>query len=169
MSTTVVTYQFTISGAPRTKKTHNQAVLMPSHGKGQPCPHCRNPVLAKVFPSGAWRAWVKAARISVTMPDGDRGELRRIRTKGLVRTVFVPADGSPAIGFIPLESPFNCAALFWRDADRGDAVGYYQGLADLLAEWGVIADDRQIVSWNGSELLKDAASPRVYITLEALP
>jgi hypothetical protein len=32
---------------------------------------------------------------------------------------------------------YNCAAVFYRDADRGDAVGYYQGLADALEAAGV--------------------------------
>jgi hypothetical protein len=56
--------------------------------------------------------------------------------------------------------------LFYRDAERGDAVGYYQGLADLLEKRGVVANDRLIMSWDGSRLLKDSANPRVELTLE---
>lgn len=65
----------------------------------------------------------------------------------------------------PIASPVNCAALFYRDADRGDAVGFYQGLADVLEKAGIVENDKHIVSWDGSRLRKDAARPRVELAL----
>jgi Holliday junction resolvase RusA-like endonuclease len=59
----------------------------------------------------------------------------------------------------------NCAAIFYRDALTGDAVGYYQGLADALEEAGIVSNDKLIVSWDGSRMLKDADDPRVDVTL----
>ena len=67
-----------------------------------------------------------------------------------------------------LTQPLNCAAIFYRDADRGDAVGYYQGLADALESAGVLSDDKWIVQWDGSRLAKDAERPRIEVTLTAL-
>lgn len=67
-----------------------------------------------------------------------------------------------------LEQPINCAAIFYRDADRGDAVGYYQGLADALEAAGVVADDKWIKQWDGSRLAKDAGRPRIEVTLTAI-
>jgi len=67
-----------------------------------------------------------------------------------------------------LEQPINCAAIFYRDADRGDSVGYYQGLADALEAAGVVADDKWIKQWDGSRLAKDASRPRIEVTLTAL-
>jgi hypothetical protein len=67
-----------------------------------------------------------------------------------------------------LAQPLNCAAIFYRDADRGDAVGYYQGLADALEAAGVVADDKWIKQWDGSRLAKDASRPRIEVTLTAL-
>ena len=64
-----------------------------------------------------------------------------------------------------LARPLNCAAIFYRDAERGDAVGYYQALADILQKAGVVADDKFIVSWDGSRLSKSKRSPRVEIVL----
>jgi hypothetical protein len=96
------------------------------------------------IPSAAWTAWVRAARIEA-----------------------YEQWGTP--GCIPLGLTVNCRALFYRDADRGDAVGYYQGLADLLETRGVVANDRLIVSWDGSRMLKDTANPRVEVTLEVEP
>jgi hypothetical protein len=61
----------------------------------------------------------------------------------------------------------NVRALIYRDANRGDAVGYYQAIADALQAAGVVQDDKLCVSWDGSRLLKDAKNPRVEITLEA--
>lgn len=59
----------------------------------------------------------------------------------------------------------NCRALFFRDALRGDAVGYYQALADLLEHAGIVENDRLIVSWDGSRMRKDAARPRIEVEL----
>ncbi len=68
----------------------------------------------------------------------------------------------------PIAQPVNCAALFYRDANRGDSHGLYQGLADVLEEAGVVADDRYIKSWDGSRLETDASRPRVELVLTAL-
>lgn len=68
----------------------------------------------------------------------------------------------------PLEYPVNCCALFYRDALRGDACNYYEALADALEEAGIVENDKLIISWDGSRLLKDAANPRIDVTLEAV-
>lgn len=65
-----------------------------------------------------------------------------------------------------IQESVNCRALFYRDRNVGDAVGYYQALADALEDARVIHDDYLIVSWDGSRLLKDCAKPRVEVTLE---
>jgi hypothetical protein len=65
----------------------------------------------------------------------------------------------------PISWPANCAALFYRERAIGDAVGYYQGLADILEEAGVVENDKWIESWDGSRLMKDAVKPRVEVTL----
>lgn len=67
-----------------------------------------------------------------------------------------------------LAQPLNCAAIFYRDALRGDAVGYYQGLADALESAGVLSDDKWITQWDGSRMRKDAKRPRIEVTLTAL-
>lgn len=68
---------------------------------------------------------------------------------------------------LPLAEQLNCRAIFYRDALRGDAVGYYQALADTLEGAKIVYDDKQIVSWDGSRLLKDAKNPRIEVVLEA--
>jgi Holliday junction resolvase RusA-like endonuclease len=40
-----------------------------------------------------------------------------------------------------------------------------QALADTLEAAGVVPDDKYIAAWDGSRLLKDAADPRVEVTL----
>ncbi|CAB4184742.1 hypothetical protein UFOVP1122_28 [uncultured Caudovirales phage] len=64
-----------------------------------------------------------------------------------------------------VDYPVNCNASIYRDALRGDAVGFYQAIADLLEVAGVVLNDRLIVSWDGSRLLKDAKLPRVEVEL----
>lgn len=102
-----------------------------------------------VLPSKAWAAWTRGAQIEVNV--------------GIQEPCW-----QPIALMQPVRSKVNCRALFYREADRGDAVGYYQGLADLLEKRTVIVNDRQIVSWDGSRLLKDAARPRVELWLEAV-
>jgi hypothetical protein len=71
-------------------------------------------------------------------------------------------------GKLYLAQPLNCTAIFYRDANRGDAVGYYQGLADALEKAGIVADDKWIVQWDGSRLAKDADWPRIDVVLTAI-
>ena len=73
------------------------------------------------FPSKAWKKWLKNAVIVSSAP-----------------TRAYP-------GIHPVGYPVNCRALFYRDRRIGDAVGYYQGLADLLEKRGVVEDDKWIV------------------------
>jgi hypothetical protein len=65
----------------------------------------------------------------------------------------------------PIAEPINCAALFYREAAIGDAVGYYQALADTPQKARIVVDDRLIVSWDGSRMLKDEKHPRVEVAL----
>jgi hypothetical protein len=124
-----------IYGAPRTKKTSNQLVQAGAR--------------PRVLPSKAWLAWYASAHIV---------ELRE-SAAGWLFSVWPPKRGE-----LP-DQPYNCCALFYREAAIGDAVGYYQGLADLLEKRGVIRNDKWIVQWDGSRLLKDAERPRVELTL----
>lgn len=95
----------------------------------------------KTVPSDAWMAWRDSAVLQIAATRFQR---------------------------VPDGRPLNCSALFYRDANRGDAVGYYQGLADVLEEAGVVSDDRLIAAWDGSRLRKDAKNPRVELILYPL-
>ncbi len=68
----------------------------------------------------------------------------------------------------PINLRVNVAAAFYRASDVGDAVGYYQALADALQEGGVVTNDALIVQWDGSRMLKDSENPRIEVTLEVL-
>lgn len=67
----------------------------------------------------------------------------------------------------PLACAVNCRAMFYRDKNVGDAVNFYNALADALQEAGVIENDRQIIAWDGSRLMVDRINPRIEIVLEA--
>lgn len=68
----------------------------------------------------------------------------------------------------PITWDVNCEALIYRESRIGDAVGYYQAIADCLQTLGVVDDDKRIVSWDGTRMLKDAENPRVEIVLTAV-
>lgn len=145
-----------LSDAPRTKKTHNRIISI-----GAKCRACGRGT-PRVMPSEQWTAWsdrivplLRAALFQLL-----RGSaLSRVGTGPLV---YVEASGDFAGA---IARPVNCAAIFYRDRAAGDSHGFYQGLADVLQEADVVADDKWIVSWDGSRLDKDAAQPRVELVL----
>lgn len=121
---------------PRTKKNHAQLIT-----------HMKHPVL---LPSKAYTEWERGA------------------SAAMAPTIHAMRDA------LPITFPVNCKAVFYRDALRGDAVGFYQAVADFLqkdlarkgqAPLQVLADDKWIVSWDGSRLDKDAARPRIEVEL----
>lgn len=65
----------------------------------------------------------------------------------------------------PIAIPVNCRALVYRARNVGDAVGYHQAIGDALEAMGIVKNDKWIVSWDGSRLLKDVTNPRVEIEL----
>lgn len=93
---------------------------------------------------------------------------RRYHIPSAAWTKWVHAAGVVPVGLGCIKRDVNCRALFYRDALRGDAVGYYQGLADFLENRGLVLNDKLIVSWDGSRLLLDRENPRVEVTLEVV-
>lgn len=99
---------------------------------------------SKILPSKAYMDWEKTA-LSIMAPHVARQS-----------------------SLLPLSLDLNCEALIYRDAERGDACNYYQAIADMLQKAGVIRNDVLIRQWDGSRLLKDAARPRIVVTLEEI-
>lgn len=66
---------------------------------------------------------------------------------------------------LELARPLNCCALIYRERSTGDACNYYQAIADALEASGAVVNDKWIVSWDGSRLLKDSVIPRTEIVL----
>jgi len=140
-----MTITFTISGAPRTKKTSQRIVQVKGRNGSRS--------FTKILPSVSHGEWFKHA---MTHACCIRQQLR--------------ASGVP----LPIEGTIGVSAIFYRDRDCGDLLGYEQALADWLQEpkvnqhgkqtrggAGIIRDDVQIKSWDGSRLAKDARSPRI--------
>lgn len=94
----------------------------------------------RVIPSKQFRDWDDAAQLHLAV----------IRSSSNAGTI---------------QRPVNCMAIFYRDRDVGDAVNYYQALADALEDARIVHDDYLIVSWDGSRLLKDTDNPRIEVTL----
>jgi hypothetical protein len=73
----------------------------------------------------------------------------------------------------PITAPVSVCATFYRDADRGDLLSYMEALADWMQEprlkpkrngAGIIADDKQICSWDGTRMLT-SGNPRIEVTI----
>lgn len=115
---------------------------------------------AVLVPSEAYRKWFREAMKQVPV----------------IKRMLIDA-GLP----IPLLNKVSVKALFYREANVGDATGFYEGLADFLQSpklgkngktvrqgAGIIADDSQIRDWDGSRLLKDADNPRIECEITVL-
>ncbi len=99
-----------------------------------------------ILPSRRWQAYQRAAL----------GTKRR--------------PGPLAIAWLGKETimvPVNLQAVYWlRDKRQPDLLNLLAGTADLLQAARVIADDKQIISLDGSRIAGiDKANPRVEITL----
>jgi len=138
---------FIIEGAPRTKKTHSRIVQIPK-GEVRKCPACgHRPGFPKVLPSKAHEAWHKDA---------------------MSECLYIKAELVRAGVALPITAILNVRAIFYRQALVGDACGFYQALGDLLQDAGIIVNDKQIASWDGSRLCKDAGRPRIEVWLDVM-
>lgn len=61
--------------------------------------------------------------------------------------------------------PVNMRAIVYRDRAVGDLLNYLAAISDVLEKAGVVANDRLIVSLDGSRMLVDRQRPRVEIEL----
>lgn len=124
-----------LRGKPVTKKNHPQI----GRAGGKP----------RVFPSKAYRQWVKEVEVEMIS----------------------------MYGRVPVQEPVNVRALIYRSKKIGDTNGFYQAIGDFLElcttcakrkcscgqEDYLLADDRWIASWDGSRRLKDKDNPRIEI------
>jgi len=69
----------------------------------------------------------------------------------------------------PCESftgPVVVTVHYWlKDKRRPDLTNLLQATADILEKAGVISDDREIVSWDGSRIMGVSPDPRAEITI----
>ena len=167
-ATPAIRVAFTIFGPPRTKKTHNRLV-----GIGKKCPVCGQFPTHILLPSETFEEWQKQAmpqvikaRLAVN-PVG----IKCLKCEGKGRvgkklTTKCPRCLGSCVQITPLPRiQYNCAALIYRDRESGDTSGFIQAIADCMELSGLIDNDVQLATWDGTKPLKDATHPRVEITL----
>ena len=131
-----MTFTITIEGAPRTKKNSGRLVRGGRKQTGR----------QRLIPSKAFEEWNTSAQMQLAKWRSER------------RPDMAPVS-------FPIRREVNCCATIWREADTGDAVGYYQAIADALQEARIVENDRLVVSWDGSRLQKSKERPHVHILL----
>lgn len=130
-----------ILGSPITKKNSGQVVH-----SGPKCRACkRGTGRPFVLPSSQVKAWTAKA-------------VRQMQAQ-------YAASAFARLNACPIQHAVNVCALIYRERATGDANNFYSAIADALQAAGIVANDRLIVSWNGSELLKDSANPRILIEI----
>ena len=177
--------QFVVPGSPRILPDRTATRILTPRGEGidedyidRACPMRTNRVTALPVSEAAIERAISFQIFGAPRTKKNHGRI--VTTKGRPRLLpsaqFANWNLGAQIQMIavrrtvkaPIEFPVNCKAVFYRDANRGDAVGYYQAIADAMEEGGVLVDDVLIRSWDGSRLDKDAANPRVEVTLTAV-
>jgi len=114
---------------------------------GRPVPKKNNPIMLKgrnlILPSKAYRAYEKSA-------------LKQLM----------------AWGNIYFDGPVRVDAHYFLPDKRWwpDLTGLLQATGDILQKSGLIENDKQIVSWGTSRIVRlDKESPRAEITIEEVP
>ena len=70
----------------------------------------------------------------------------------------------------PLSGSLAVRVHYWlRDRRRPDLNNLLAATADILQKAEVIADDREIVSWDGSRIMGVSPRPRAEILVQVLP
>lgn len=69
------------------------------------------------------------------------------------------------LGMPTYRVPVRLSARVYREKAVGDLLNYLAAVSDALEAADVVENDRLIVSLDGSQLLKDAANPRVELEI----
>ena len=70
-----------------------------------------------------------------------------------------------ALGLPMPEFRYNLAAVFFTENDQADTGGLLQGLTDALQDAGVVTNDRQCWTFNGTDQHFDPMLPRIELAL----
>jgi Holliday junction resolvase RusA-like endonuclease len=154
-----LTVRFVIPGDPRTKKNSGQIITLARRIWNPTLRRHEMKKFPKIMPSPQYLEWFKQAMQYMPV-------IRRaIESKG----VCLPISGDIAI-----------AATFYRSIDHAsDLNGYMQALGDFLQSpvirkekqtrdgAGIIEDDSQIFSWDGTRQKIDRTNPRIEVVITA--
>lgn len=105
-------------------------------------------------------------RLVTIKPKGKQPFQKILPSKAYVEWEAAALRAVKGMLYEAITCPVNCRAIFYRDRLSGDAVGFYQALADFLQKAGFVVNDVLIVSWDGTRLAKDVAEPRIELILE---
>ncbi len=68
----------------------------------------------------------------------------------------------------PIDYLVNMSCVVYRKTAAGDLLNFLSAVSDALEAAGVVKNDRLVVGLDGCRLDKDAASPRVWISLNRI-
>lgn len=100
----------------------------------------------------------------IILPSSDFKKWERAATRSML-LCFIEMRQQ---GLMGLGDFVNVEAKIYRQINQGDTNGFTQAIGDWLESSGVLLNDRQIESWDGTERLKDKDCPRVELCLTFL-
>ena len=146
-SVSALLFRAVIIATPATKKNHGRLVCIE---RGPRCPACRLPDRPKCGRCGRTLPGRHAVQPSDPFRQFEKDALPQLKVKRPRRPIAVPVW---------------VRATFYRERATGDWNGFTQALGDILEKAEVIENDRLIVHWDGTRLLKDARNPRVELEI----
>lgn len=141
-------WRLIIYGTPRTKKTKNEIHL--TIPKARLVPWIQG--LLMVAPEKRMRAILMRVKVQP-------GKLYR---KWYREAVVAWQQGGHDL---PITVPVGIKADIYRERKTGDVQGFQQALGDYLEGHKILKNDSLIEHWDGTRKLKDAATPRVELTI----
>ena len=101
---------------------------------------------------------------TVILPSSDFKKWEKAATQSMVLCLHE----MKRVGLYLIDDYIGVQALIYRQINQGDVNGFTQAIGDWLESSGIIANDRQIDNWDGSQRLKDAVCPRIELCLTYL-
>lgn len=101
---------------------------------------------------------------------GRRGKIGYVPSKSFRQweAIAVPQLRIAMRGAAAFSGRVQVSAVFFRARAIGDLDNYMKAMGDILQTAKVIANDRLIVSWDGTRLESDSKRPRVELRVQAL-
>jgi len=113
----------------------------------------------------------KSSQVFITTPKGKKFLIPKKAYREYEKNSIIELQSQLPYRFETIKEKIQVKALFWMPNHRGypDLLGVLESIGDILEKTGIIKNDRNIISWDGSRIMGiNKEDPRTEITLEVI-